>query len=154
MWGAALVVCWVTIVMQMSCIVCRAFWLVKRIYCLEIGNILERGSVWSEAFGRGRKYANEGWCHEVRRRDTWGLCNSHWRQTRRPTNPLDNGRINRGKIKLAKGFPSEKKRKEYSALTKRSLLNKNKMVLLKRNGKLIFLVLEIGTNTMYPCDPG
>ena len=41
---AALVVCWVTIVMQMSCIVFLAFLLVERIYCLEIGNILERGS--------------------------------------------------------------------------------------------------------------
>ena len=36
---------------------------------------------------------------------------------------------------MAKGFPSEKKRKEYSALTKWSLLNKNKMVLLKRKVK-------------------
>ena len=36
------------------------------------------------------------------------LCNSHWRQTRWPTNPLDTGRINKGKIKLAKGFPNEK----------------------------------------------
>ena len=48
-----------------------------------------------------------------------------------------------GKIKLAKGFRSEKKRKEYSGLTKRSLLNRNRMVLLKRNGKVISLVLEI-----------
>ena len=36
------------------------------------------------------------------------LCSSHRRQTRWPTNPSDNRRINKGKIKLAKGFPSEK----------------------------------------------
>ena len=48
-----------------------------------------------------------------------------------------------GKIKLAKGFRGEKRGKEYSGLTKRSLLNRNRMVLLKRNGKVISLVLEI-----------
>ena len=67
---AALVVCWVPIVLA-------AFWLVERGNRKEIGNILERGSghrrkqserarVPSE---RGRNYVNEGWCHEARRRD-------------------------------------------------------------------------------------
>ena len=41
----------------------------------------------------------------------------------------------REKLNWQKGFPSEKKRKEYSALRKPSLINKNKMVLLKRNVK-------------------